>query len=109
MKILRAHGGCLGIGSRRRTWQAAISRGEGQAPFDPRISEWGNPAGVEPSNPELNQIGSEEATRGTETSQYPEEEKSNETPKVAASEMGRAQTEWFRPFGVVGPAYAILE
>ena len=27
-------------------------------------------------------------TRGSETSQYPEERKSNETPKVAASEMG---------------------
>ncbi len=27
-------------------------------------------------------------TRGTETSKYPEEEKSNEIPKVAASEMG---------------------
>ena len=31
-------------------------------------------------------------TRGTETSQYPEEEKSNENPLVAASEQGRAQT-----------------
>ena len=31
-------------------------------------------------------------TRGTETSQYPEEEKSTETPSVAASERGRAQT-----------------
>ena len=29
-------------------------------------------------------------TRGTETSQYPEEEKSTETPSVAASERGRA-------------------
>ncbi len=27
-------------------------------------------------------------TRGTETSQYPEEEKSTETPSVAASERG---------------------
>ena len=27
-------------------------------------------------------------TRGSETSQYPEEKKSNEIPKVAASEMG---------------------
>ena len=27
-------------------------------------------------------------TRGSETSQYPQEEKSNEIPKVAASEMG---------------------
>ena len=51
----------------------------------------------------------EKPTRGSETSQYPEEEKSNETPKVAASEMGSAQTEWFRPFGVVGPADVILE
>lgn len=31
-------------------------------------------------------------TRGTETSQYPEEEKSNEIPSVAASERGGAQT-----------------
>ena len=34
----------------------------------------------------------EELTWGSETSQYPEEKKSNETPKVAASEMGRGQT-----------------
>ena len=31
-------------------------------------------------------------TRRTETSQYPQESKSTETPKVAASEMGLAQT-----------------
>jgi hypothetical protein len=31
-------------------------------------------------------------TRGTETSQYPEEEKSIEMPIVAASELGGAQT-----------------
>ena len=29
-------------------------------------------------------------TRGTETSKYPEEEKSTEIPKVAASEIGLA-------------------
>jgi hypothetical protein len=33
-----------------------------------------------------------EKTRGTETSQYPEEKKSTETPLVAASERGPAQT-----------------
>ena len=54
-------------------------------------------------------IVSEKPTRGSETSQYPEEEKSTETPKVAASEMGSAQTGRFRPPGVVGPAYVILE
>ena len=31
-------------------------------------------------------------TKGSETSQYLEEEKSNEIPKVAASEMGLGQT-----------------
>ena len=31
-------------------------------------------------------------TRGTETSKYPEEEKSKEIPRVVASESGRGQT-----------------
>ena len=35
-------------------------------------------------------IDSVEATRGTETSKYPEEKKSTEIPLVAASEIGRA-------------------
>ena len=39
-------------------------------------------------------------TRGTETSKYPEEEKSNEMPTVAASEEGRAQTMELRLYGV---------
>ena len=43
VKLLRAHGGCLGTSRRWRTWQAAISCGEEQASFDPQISEWGNP------------------------------------------------------------------
>ena len=37
-------------------------------------------------------IGVKRRTRGTETSKYPEEWKSNETPLVAASERGIAQT-----------------
>ena len=53
-KMSRAHGGCLGTGSRRRTRQAAIIRGEGHAPFDPRVSEWGNPSGAMPARPALN-------------------------------------------------------
>ena len=57
------------------------------------MPEWGNPPGVMPGRPELNQIGSREATGGTETSKYPEEEKSTENPLVAASESGRAQTD----------------
>ena len=46
-----------------------------------------------PCYPRLNEIGREEATRGTETSKYLEEEKENlSISKVAASEMERAQT-----------------
>ena len=48
-------------------------------------------------------IGLEKRTRGSETSQYPQEEKSNEIPLVAASEKGKAQTGRIRPSGVVGP------
>ena len=40
-------------------------------------------------------------TRGTETSKYPEEEKSNEMSTVAASEEDRAQTVELRLRGVV--------
>ena len=41
-------------------------------------------------------------TRGSETSQYPEEQKSTEIPLVVASERGVAQTEGTCTFGVVG-------
>ena len=51
----------------------------------------------------LNSIGLEKRTQGSETSQYLQEEKSNEIPLVAASEEGRAQTVRIRPCGVVGP------
>ena len=64
------------------------------------MSEWGNPAGVMPSHSRLNQIGRAEGTRGSETSKYPEEEKSNEMPTVAASEEGRGQTGELRLSGV---------
>ena len=41
-------------------------------------------------------------TRGSETSQYPQEEKSTEIPSVAASERGTAQTDRSDTVGVVG-------
>src|SRR3954453_17609894 len=37
-------------------------------------------------------IGARQASEGTETSQYLEERKSTETPRVVASERGSAQT-----------------
>ena len=53
-KMSRAHGGCLGTGSRRRARQAAIIRGEGHTPFDPRVPEWGNPARFMARHPQAN-------------------------------------------------------
>ena len=63
----------------------------------------GSPNGAtpqgDPCDPGLNEIGPGGDTGGSETSQYPEEEKSNEIPPVAASERGRAQTGGFIPRG----------
>ena len=44
-------------------------------------------------------------TWGTETSKYPEEEKSNEIPKVVASEIARAQTNSRNGIGVRTPIW----
>ena len=51
-------------------------------------------------------IRCEEATGGTETSKYPEEEKSTEIARVAASESARAQTGYGAKAGAV--AYPVL-
>ena len=60
---------------------------------DPRISEWGNPMRWRRITMEMGR------TRGTETSKYPQEEKTTVIPQVAASERGAAQT-----VGVTAPA-----
>ena len=72
-------------------------------PRDPWVSEWANPTGAISRRPAAEHIGGGGATRGTETSKYPEEEKSNEIPPVAASERGRGQTaERTAPAGLKG-------
>ena len=92
-KMARAHGGCLGIGSRRRTRQAAISSGEGQTPaITPRSPNGATQQGPIPCYLPPESIGRQGTTRGTETSKYPEEEKSTEIARVAASESAPAQT-----------------
>ena len=60
----------------------------------------GKPGGGNAPSPANESIVCEEGTRGTETSKYPEEEKETSIPKVAASEMGRAQTGRLRLTGV---------
>jgi len=68
------------------------------------MSEWGNPAGVISCHPLAEFIGQGRRTRGTETSNYPQEKKSNEILQVAASERGIAQTVELTFGGVVGLA-----
>ena len=67
----------------------------GKYPHEPPMSEWGNPAAAMPS-----QRVCAGRTRGTETSQYPQEEKITMIPRVVASESGRGQTEGSNIFGV---------
>src|SRR4051812_396832 len=52
----------------------------------------GKPGAGNAASPRPEYIGPAEASQGTETSQYPEERKSTETPRVVASERGSAQT-----------------
>ena len=98
-KQRRAQGECLGIRSRRKTWQAAISCGELQISLDPQISECGNTYDEESYI--INWIHRlMRGTRGTETSKYPEEEKSTEISRVVASESERGQTKSSNTLGV---------
>ena len=55
-------------------------------------SRMGEPSRGNALLPAAESIGGQEATGGTETSKYPEEEKSTEIARVAASESAPAQT-----------------
>jgi hypothetical protein len=63
----------------------------------------GQPVQGDAWTPAAECIGRPEGSRGTETSQYPDDEKSKEIPLVVASERGTAQTSRLRTAGVVGP------
>ena len=62
----------------------------------------GEPGCQKGSHREMNQIVSQEGTRGTETSKYPEEKKENSITLVVASEEVRGQTMGLRTHGVEG-------
>src|SRR5436190_2660549 len=67
----------------------------------------GKPSAGNAALPHAEYIGMRGTSRGTDTSQYPEERKSTETPRVVASERGRAQTRQVKActrclLGVVG-------
>ena len=73
-----AHEGEEGRGKLRKAWG---SRTQAMSP------RWPN---GETRHDASHVTAQAEQTWGTETSHYPEEEKSNEMPEVAASETGRA-------------------
>ena len=52
----------------------------------------GEPGGSNVPSSMSESIAHEKGTRGTETSKYPEEKKSKEIARVAASESAKAQT-----------------
>ena len=67
----------------------------------------GEPGARGARRPPAEHIRRRGATRGTETSKYPEEEKSTEIPPVVASERGTGQTGGSEsPAGVVGAPVA---
>ena len=87
-------------GARRMPWRGKSTKGAascdkpggGANGLRSRDSRMGEPSGGNAPLPAPEYIGRQEATGGTETSKYPEEEKSTEIPGVAASETGPAQT-----------------
>ena len=81
-------------GARRMPWHGEPTKGAGS-----RDSPWGAALGLRSRGARMGEpsrrgpaIPYGRATGGTETSKYPEEGKSTETPRVAASERGPAQT-----------------
>ncbi len=91
---------------RRKPTKGAASRdspGGGANGLRSRGARMGEPAAGHAAAPAPESIGGEEATGGTETSKYPEEEKSTEIPGVAASETGRRPNRRARySFGALG-------
>ena len=91
-----AHGGEEGRGKLRE------ARGSGTHAVIPR---WPNGATRPPAMAVI-RFSDRRRTRGTETSQYPEEEKSTEMSGVAASETDPSPNRSPCGTGVVGPADA---
>ena len=71
--------------------KAALSLGEPSSGHNRGYPNGETLAGVESANPTVFKPG-REVSGGTETSKYPEENKSTEIPLVVANERGTAQT-----------------
>ena len=91
------------VGDEGRGWLRKAS-GSCQPSVDPEISEWGNPPRRTAAVPQPEFIGLEERTRGSETSQYPEEKKTMSDSRSSGERNGNSLN---RPHesdaGVAGP------
>ena len=63
--------------------------GSCQPDVDPEVSEWGNPPLRIATVPRPEFIGPEERTRGSETSQYPEEKKTTSDSRSSGERTGK--------------------
>ena len=69
-------------------WWLRKASGSCQPNVDPEISEWGNPLRRIAAVPRPEFIGTEERTRGSETSQYPQEKKTMSDSRSSGERNG---------------------
>jgi len=78
--------------------------GSCQPSVDPEMSEWGNPPRRIAAVPRSEFIGPEERTWGSETSQYPEENKTMSDSRSSGERTGNSPNRLDEsPVGVAGP------
>ena len=90
-------------GDEGRGWLRKAS-GSCQPNIDPKISEWGNPPRRIAAVLLSEFIGQEEQTRGSETSQYPEEKKTTSDSRSSGERTGNSLNRCYESgIGVAGP------
>src|SRR4051812_13620968 len=78
--------------------------GSCQPNVDPEMSEWGNPPRRTAAVPPAEYIGREERTRGSETSQYPQEKKTMSDSRSSGERTGNSLNRCHASaIGVAGP------
>ena len=75
-KLLRAYGGCLGVKAEEGRGTLRKASGSRVQALYPGMSEWGNPFGAKLDRYHPAEHILMKGTWGTETSKYPEEQKS---------------------------------
>ena len=90
-------------GDEGRGWLRKAS-GSCQPSVDPEMSEWGNPARLIAALLPSEFIGWKERTRGSETSQYPEEKKTTSDSRSSGERNGNSLNRVHASgLGVAGP------